>query len=779
MTSPVKHVIYSSAEPSGTPRSQVPEVRPAGQVAGHTAAVAAAAVANSAGGLLAKGLSRDNTGENLLNYFNNGRRRKIVTPPVKETPPSTPRVQHRKQLVQPPVTSLLPEALDDKIDIKPTVGFQGRATPQGVYQPTGVKRFGEPMRHGPNPMELPAEIGSRKRIAHVAESAEVTPREPLENGSGEPREIWPGTDTPATGSSQKSATVRGSFTRPAGVSSVPPPRKSGGRYSLAPRATPRENLDSVRDESRRRDLSLDAAHRRSVGVWTCIDTSLSDSETYDRAHRLLQDHPRQKRRSLQHRSLGVEHGMQLKIDGPADDEDEGNESSRPQRLSHKRHIGAGGLQNNTGDGGGSLALGLTRVPTDECLKVALGVPQKGRQNDGAQDYVTAGPGPWEPLPPSTLHVADGWGRFSPRLHDPPKEIKGSAADDTAVPFATEKNARMAPEPAVRRYVSAPLPYGSETDNHVPSLAPPEGSFPLGLTMPPPATLMVGYYDGGSGGSGGMQPPALEEAASSGAPAETPVQVPPLALREFEQAAAIAEGESSRRTAASGAFAYLRPDGYLSPRQPRMISMAPAGELKAGSLTLSSGTPALGSARPRASSQGAERQALMSSTFVERQRETTPQRGGSSSRRLSGSYTSRGSQFGSPSRGRESLYLTRVRAPAAAVVRQPSNRVRVLGPGSDALPSDAALQQACDRRLQSLREETEQLQSRTMMMEREIRKMQVDKEFEVLKSRNTTPGMTPAMSPSLTPGALSPRAPMTPNVPGTPPYAPPYAPPDSH
>jgi len=729
MTSPVKQVIYS-AEPSGTPlQSPRPEVRPAGTIAGHTAAIAAAAESTSIGGHFSKGLSRDSTGENLLNYFNNGRRRKNVAPPVRETPPSTPRVQHRKQLVQPPETSLLPEALDGRIDIKPTVGIQG-------WNPNcGVKRFGGPQHHGPNPMELPAEVGSRKRIAHVAA---------LENGSNEPQEIWPGTETPSA-SSQKTG-VRGAFLRPAGVSSVPSPKKGpGGRYSLGARATPRENLESVRDESRRRDLSLDAAHRRSLGVWTCIDTSLSDSETYSRAHRLLQDHPRQKRRSMQQRSLGVERGMQLKIDGPAETEDA--EASGPQK---KRHV-----ESNAGDGGGSLATGLTRVPTDECLKAALGVPQKGRQNEGAKDYIQLGPGPWDPLPADAVKVADGWGRFSPRLHDPPKEITGSAADDSAVPWATEKNALMAPEPSVQRFVSAPLPYGSESDVPEPSQPPPEGSIPLGLTMPPPSALMLGYYDGGSGGSGGLQPPPPAEAASSGAPVETS-QEPPLALREFEAAATTAAIalSASRRSAGTG--------GYLSPRpQPRIFPSITASEVKAGNLAISHG------ARLRASSQGAERHALMSSAFVERQRETTPQRGGS--RRLSGGgyITPRAASGSSPSRGRESLYLTRVRAP-----RQTEHRGRALGQGSDALPSDAHLQEVYDRSLQSLRAETEQLQSKTIVLEREIRKVQQEKEWAVLKSRNTTPGMTPAMSPSLTPGVQSPRAPMTPNVPGTPPYAPP-------
>lgn len=257
----------------------------------------------------------------------------------------------------------------------------------------------------------------------------------------------------------------------------------------------------------------------------------------------------------------------------------------------------------------------------------------------------------------------------------------------------------------------------------------------------------------------MQPPPPAEAASSGAPAETS-QETPLALRAFEAAATTAAIalSASRRSAGTG--------GYLSPRQPRMFPAITASEVKASNLAISHG------ARLRASSQGAERQALMSSSFVERQRETTPQRGGT--RRLSGGgyITPRAATGGSPLRGRESLYLTRVRAP-----RQTENRSRALGQGSDALPSDAMLQEVCDRRLQSLRAETEQLQSKTIVLEREIRKVQNEKAFEVLKSRNTTPGMTPAMSPSLTPGALtpgrlSPRAPMTPNVPGTPPWAPP-------
>eukprot|EP00931_Biecheleriopsis_adriatica_P077877 TRINITY_DN5135_c0_g1_i1.p1 TRINITY_DN5135_c0_g1~~TRINITY_DN5135_c0_g1_i1.p1 ORF type:complete len:850 (-),score=143.60 TRINITY_DN5135_c0_g1_i1:145-2622(-) len=748
------------------------QVRPAGQPSGHTAAVFAEACSSSVGGHLANGLSRNNTGENLLNYFNSGSRRKVIEAPTQASFPSAEKRQ--RHVVKPPETSLLPEALDASIDLKPSMQQQGWAPH------TGVKRYGEPQHRGPNPMELPAEQGSRRRMHHVVEAAEsasaaasasASPRFPGDSSPSvrleedRPLEIWPGADTPSSGSRQAGSLKL----RPAGVSSVPSPRMLSGRSSFTPRCTPRENLESLRDEARKRELSADAAHRRSVGVWTCLDSGLSDNEAYSRAHAQLQDTPRQRRRSLLQRSQGVSRALQDKVGprNPADEDVSGEElgGSRSRRPSQKRHIDV------AGDGGGSLANGLTTVPSEDCLKVALGTKQKGRQNNGAQDYCLGGPGPWDQLPDTTLPVKDGWGRFSPRLRDPPKEIKGTAADDKAVPFATETNALPSPR-APQRMSSAPLPYGSQEDVPEPSQPPREG-IPLGLTLPPPSALMLGYYDGGSGGSGGPGPKdmaAPEAAASSGGAPIAALEAhdseePGLdALPEFAEAEAVSALGASRRNVRAGQAAYLSPR-----QQPRKIPFfsASAAEDKVGSLTLSAGS---NHRQPRRSlSQGPERPALMSSSFVERQRETTPQRGGI--RRLSAG----GVHFTSPrstGAGRDSLY-PRVRVPSSSPMRggirnhMRANLSQSQGLGSFSLPSDKVLDEVCNKHLGSLKEEIEQLQSKSMNLDSQIRKAQM--ECSMLKCRSPTPVATPAMSPvGHSPQWGTPRVPMTPPVASTPP-----------
>lgn len=681
--------------------------------------------------------------------------------------PCVPVHGQRKQLVKPPPTSLLPEAMGETMDLRPS------DSAFGSIPNTGVKRYGEPQLRGPNPMTLPAEIGSRRRMSHSVDLADASPqvtsreiaspRVP-ETGfstsveSGQPAEIWPGAGTPGR---RLRHSTGSDFSRPAGVSSVPSPRRTvGTRYSLfSPRGTPRESLEDIRNEARRRQLSSDAAHRRSVGLWTAMDSSLSDSEAYDRTHALTQNTPRQQRRSLQQRSQGVAGGMQLKAAADAAVEEESNPSDMgtSRRPSQRRQ-----LSPRDGDGGGSLSTGLTRVPTDECLKVALGTVQKGRKNSGAQDYIEGGPGPWDPLPSDRPPLADAWGRFSPRLRDPPKEIKGTAADDAAVPWATEKN--MLPPPEVKRFVSARLPYGSSSDVPAPSLPPPEGTgIPLGLTMPPPSALMRGEYDGGSGGSGGPTPALLVEAAAcSGAtPAgqEALAQEPEAlkeALREQlnqEMAMAVEAANANRSITA----------GQGGPR--KVPQLAGGFANKAGCLTLASGSRSRGvsfdTERPR-------RHSIMSSSFVERQRETSVERGG---RRLS-------LRSSSPSCRRESLF-PKVRAPGSSPLRGGLRSGKSLGGDSSlSLPSDAVLDEVCNRRLEALNQEIKRVQNASTRIELSIR--QTQEECGVLKSRNTTPAVTPAMSMSPaamsplahTPGAVSPRVPMTPPVAATPPYGPP-------
>lgn len=661
----------------------------------------------------------------------------------------------RQQLVMPPpTTSLLPEAMGESVDIRPASG-----APPDYRSNTGVKRYSEPQHHGPNPMTLAAEIGSRRRMSHnynaelADTSPQATPRDsPRFPESYEtverPAEIWPGAGTPSRRLRLSTGTSSDLFLRPAGVSSVPSPQRLGTRYSLhSPRGTPRESLDDIRNEARRRQVSSDAAHRRSVGLWNVMDTSLSDSEAHDRTHALTQHTPRQQRRSLQHRSQGVAVGMQLQVDAQADDdrnflEDNPSDQGRSRRPTQRRQFSPRDV-----DGGGNLTTGLTRVPTDECLKGALGTMQKGRKNDGAQDYIERGPGPWDQMPSDRPQLADAWGRFSPRLYDPPKEIKGTAADDSAVPWATEKNA--VPRPEVKRFVSAPLPYGSTYDVPAPSPRPPEGTgIPLGLTLPPTSDLMLGNYDGGSGGSGGPYlAPATEAAASSGATgaAEALTQEPGAikeALRDQlnqEMAMAVEAANANRSLLAA--------------------------EAKAGSQALTSGSRLRGVSfeidrRPR-------RNSVMSSNFVDRQRDTSVERGG---RRLS-------LRSSSPSGRRESLF-PRVRAPDSSPLRGGLRSGKSVGGGSLSLPSDAVLDEVCNRKLDLLNQEIKQIQNASTRIEHSIR--QTQEECGVLKSRNTTPAVTPAMSmtpagmspQALTPGNCSPRVPMTPPVAATPPYGPP-------
>ncbi|CAE8596785.1 unnamed protein product, partial [Polarella glacialis] len=576
-------------------------------------------------------------------------------------------------------------------------------------------------------MELGLEIGSRKRIAHSTPQGDESFKATVGGGAsstgggrGEPFQIWSprtnGATTPAAlgasnglakGGASGAASVgfsrgisdassigedfgfRRSVSlqlRPAGISSVPSPR-SPRRGQLSENGFHR---DEPPPDVRVRALSNDAVHRRSLGIYACLDSSFSDSDAaMTQRDKFLINAPRQRRPSQQ-RSLGVGRALLLEQSAAALDREKSNgealedakEAGEYQKPTYKKHVK--GLFDGGGaevDGGGDLANGFNRRPTDECLRTALGTKQKGRKNDGAIFRDTGGPGPWDALPDGCKPLRDHWGKLSPRL------ISDVASEATIEPpFATENNALPNPPPSARsRRSSAPelLPYGSESDVPAPSRAPPADSVPLGLTMPPPSALALGHYDVGRregrlavsgmpfGGDRDRQigqqaiqdnsVSALDRSmeASLALGGRVSAAASPRYLAEFADAAAAAAAAVSSRSMLAG--------GAMSPRHSATPQLAlSAAERAEKQLTLSAG---MRTTRPRARSQGPDRpsgEPLMSSTFVERQRQTTPLRGGSQ-RLASGAghavgHVARGSTspikgigFGSSS-ARESMFL---------------------------------------------------------------------------------------------------------------------------
>ncbi|CAJ1416206.1 unnamed protein product [Effrenium voratum] len=204
-----------------------------------------------------------------------------------------------------------------------------------------------------------------------------------------------------------------------------------------------------------RPLSSDAAHRRSTGVGSCLDMSLSDGEAQDQVRTRLRSG----------RSTGVR-GMQQARPETLDENPSGEESADgfPSERRSKRRISPPGASANT-----TLATGLTNAPAEECMEAACGMTKRGKQSEGSKEYRRGGPGPWDPLP-TGASKKDGWGRLSPR-QPPPHTPR--------VPFGTQGNAGQ----TVKRFYSAPpLPYGSEADVPEPSV-PPQSGIPLGLTVP--------------------------------------------------------------------------------------------------------------------------------------------------------------------------------------------------------------------------------------------------------------------------------------------------------
>lgn len=242
--------------------------------------------------------------------------------------------------------------------------------------------------------------------------------------------------------------------------------------------------------------AADAAHRRSTGVWTCLE-STSDGEANDRIGR---------RRWLPHySSSGAARGMQLQAEKPEalqenpSGEETANGFPLGRRHSQRRHLQSREM--------GTLVDGLSTRSPEEWQQVALGGKRRGRTSEGAQEYCRRSCGPWEQLPEGTKKK-DAWGRLSPRV--PP-------AHSPRVPFGTEQNkiceATAAPA-RVRRFHSAPapLPYGSDVDVPEPSEAPRSG-LPLGLD----ATLMPSSLFGRDGGSGVPQIPEDATVSGSGEP----------------------------------------------------------------------------------------------------------------------------------------------------------------------------------------------------------------------------------------------------------------------
>eukprot|EP00439_Symbiodinium_sp_Y106_P039259 s4911_g4.t2 len=383
------------------------QVRPAGVA---TKAPTSAASASSASGMLARGLCRQTTGDNLANYFTHGRRRFKEPPTVVERSPRSPGRRESG------ATSLCPKA--DTREFQP-------ASPRGAVEvwgqaevtASGLTRRPARLHHGPNPMQLQSEVGSKRRMSH-----------------GEPphlQEAW---------------------------------QALRQTLSEASEASPCRSLH----RPLRRAVSNDAAHRRSAGVKSCLDGSLSEGED------TLRFPARPSRRATQQQSVGAVRGMQMQVTSPEglEENPSGEEAAegfpKGRRGKEKRHISP-----KAGDGGGALAHGLKSAASAN--EDPLGLKRRGRRSQGAQEErCSRSPGPWEPLPGNTTKK-DGWGRFTAR---PPPTLSRVGV---RAPYGTESD--LAPSSTVMRFHSAPpLPYGSETDVPLPSPRP-RGGIPLGMSIP--------------------------------------------------------------------------------------------------------------------------------------------------------------------------------------------------------------------------------------------------------------------------------------------------------
>ena len=211
---------------------------------------------------------------------------------------------------------------------------------------------------------------------------------------------------------------------------------------------------SQQSSPRLRTDSIEAAHRKSSGVWSCFDTTSAG-----------ESHSCRKQRSLpHHKSCGAARGMQVKTEKPEtlEENPSGEETSSgfpfSRRSREKRH--------QTPRPSGNLADGLSTRSLEEWHDLAVGGKRRGMQSDGAKAYCRGGPGPWDPVPEGVKK--DGWGRLSPR--EPP-------AQRSRVPFGTSENLESSDQGSrssqkVKRLASAPpvlqLPYGSDVDVKEPS-----------------------------------------------------------------------------------------------------------------------------------------------------------------------------------------------------------------------------------------------------------------------------------------------------------------------
>eukprot|EP00435_Cladocopium_sp_Y103_P052986 s1106_g16.t2 len=155
---------------------------------------------------------------------------------------------------------------------------------------------------------------------------------------------------------------------------------------------------SERETLPQRSSSNDAAHRRSTGVWTCLE-STSDGEANDRIGR---------RRWLPHySSSGAARGMQLQAEKPeALQENPSGEETANGFPSGRRHSQRRHLQSRET---GTLVDGLSTRSPEEWQQVALGGKRRGRTSEGAKEYCRRNPGPWEQLPEGVVKK-DAWGR---------------------------------------------------------------------------------------------------------------------------------------------------------------------------------------------------------------------------------------------------------------------------------------------------------------------------------------------------------------------------------
>lgn len=382
--------------------------------------------------LLARGLTRENAPPPSPHSIGPGRKRHLNPPPGTVTlhmdegasgsnqagaggfvPVSEPMSgrRHYNTTMCPLPTSLLPQELPNQ------------------PPPSSNKRhFAAALAQRPNPLELPAESGTRKRSPWRLSSAPA----------------FEGDTAPAAGLMSPRATVR--VTHEVGSG------REGG-----------PDTDSTRPWALPSD---EVPH--------CSSTQVSLAFAMDTADAAPLPPPASARRAASplHKSEGVTGALRMdKAPRQAASESPGPSL---ERISRRRQL----LGNERSDGGAGLDKGLRRVPSEECVRNALGTQQKGRKSQSPAMRDARGVA----LPPWEVDQSASRRRNSPRSSvvlsgespgSPPWATEFDRNAPTTAPIhaiegiKTPRSARGSTHSAAGSLsVPAPAPYATDHDSNV-------------------------------------------------------------------------------------------------------------------------------------------------------------------------------------------------------------------------------------------------------------------------------------------------------------------------